>query len=332
MSANLGDLQQRAVDLAKNNNFGAEALELNLEISRADSGNQGAWTRLARCYLEQRRFADAAGALATVLELNPSNTIAKSLLTEVTKRRAMAWPAAEAATGFTVHDFDALGHLAPVEAARALAPKIELLLQSVNEQRTAARIVEARNRAGQSGSKLFHRNSYHPGANGHIYAYHHGGRWEPQFDLGLFSATPWGANWMRIGLGFNLSDSGRDDRVQATSRGDDGLEQILGYFETFQRQAASAWRGHLVDWMGTSGGFIQYGARGPAIDLLPKQAVEWLINCRNPAGHGWVFVGRWLSLEKPEDARTLGDMRKLVAEVEDTFAALFPLWVSVYGG
>jgi hypothetical protein len=324
MSENLGSLQQRAVELAKNNNFGPEALELNLEIARADSANQGAWTRLARCFLEQRRFADAAGALATVLDLNPSNTIAKSLFSEVTKRRAMAWPAAEAATGFTTHDFDALGHLAPVEAARALAPKIELLLQSVSEQRTAARIVEARHRAGQAGSKLFHRNSYHPGSNGHIYAYHHGGRWEPQFNLGLFSATPWGGNWLRAGIGFNVSAEGRDiDR-------DQGQEQILAYFDTFQRQVASAWRGPLVDWMGTSAGFIQYGARGPAVDLLPQQAVEWLVNCRNPAGHGWVFVGRWLSLEKPEDARTLGDMRKLVAAVEDTFAALLPLWVSVY--
>ena len=84
--------------------------------------------------------------------------------------------------------------------------------------------------------------------------------------------------------------------------------------------------------MGKSGGFIQFGARGPAVDLLPQQAVEWLINCRNPAGHGWVFVGRWLSLEKTDDARTLGEMRKVVATVEDTFAALFPLWASVYGG
>ena len=57
----------------------------------------------------------------------------------------------------------------------------------VNEQRTSVRIVEARTRAGQSGSKLFHRNSYHARTSGHIYAYHHGGRWEPQFNIGLFS-------------------------------------------------------------------------------------------------------------------------------------------------
>ena len=94
------DLQQRAVELAKSNSFGVEALDLNLQITRDDPSNQGAWTRLARCYLEQRRFADAAGALATVLDLNPSNTIAKSLLSEVTKRRAMALPVAEACQDF----------------------------------------------------------------------------------------------------------------------------------------------------------------------------------------------------------------------------------------
>jgi hypothetical protein len=322
--ATLADLQQRAVELARDNNFGPDALELNLEITRADATSQGAWTRLARCYLEQRRFADAAGALATVLDLNPSNTIARSLLTEVTRRRASALPSAEAASGFAAHDFDALGHLAPVEAARALGAKIEALLLSVNEQRTSMRIVDTRTRAGQSGSKLFHRNSYHPGTNGHIYAYHHGGRWEPQFNIGLFSRTPWGGDWIRMGLGFNLTDGGRDPER------DQGQEQIVSFFEALQQQLAGAWGGHLVDWMAASGGFIQYGDRPPAMDLLPKQAVEWLINCRNPVGQGWVFVGRWLSLADIDAATTLASMPKLVASVDDAFAALFPLWASIY--
>src|SRR5688500_7878 len=149
--SNLADLQQRAVELVRNGSFGGEALDVNLEITRLAPDNEGAWTRLGRCYLEQRKFAEAAGALATALELNPSNTIARSLLSEVTKRRAMALPASEAASGFTSQDFHALGHLAPVEAARALGPKFETLLMSLNEQRTAARIVEARAKAGQSG-------------------------------------------------------------------------------------------------------------------------------------------------------------------------------------
>ncbi len=324
MPATLADLQQRAVELAKQNRFGADALDVNLEITRADPTNQGAWTRLARCYLEQRRYADGAGALATVLELNPSNTIARSLLSEVTRRRASALPAAEAASGFSSHDFDALGHLAPVDAARALGPKVEALLLSLNDQRTSSRIVEARTRSGQSGTKLFHRNSYHAAGNGHIFAYHHGGRREPQFNIGLFSRTPWGGDWVRAGLGFNLAAAAR------TSEGDDGQEQIVAFFEAFQQQVAGAWRGHLVDWMASSGGFIQYGDRPPAMELLPKRAVEWLINCRNPVGQGWVFVGRWLSLDNAEDAKTLASMPKLAASVDEAFAALLPLWASVY--
>ena len=39
---------------------------------------------------------------------------------------------------------------------------------------------------------------------------------------------------------------------------------------------------------------------------------------------------RWLFADRPEDEATMGEMRKLVATVEDTFAALFPLWLSVY--
>jgi Tetratricopeptide repeat len=317
------DLQQRAVELAKNNSFGSEALDVNLQITRSDPSNQGAWTRLARCYLEQRRFADAAGALATVLDLNPSNTIAKSLMTEVTKRRAMALPAADARSGFTTHDFDALNNLAPVDAARALGPKIETLLMSLNDQRTAQRIVEARNRAGESGSKLFHRNSYHDAGTGYVHAWHHGGRWEPQFDIGLLGGNMWGGNWMRMGLGFNLVAGGRDDQL-------DGHERVVRYFEAFQQQLGSAWKRHLADWMAKSGGFIQYGHRGPAVDLLPPQAVEWLMTCRNPSAQEWIFVGRWLSLSTPADATVLGDMRQLAAAVEDTFAALFPLWAAIY--
>ena len=322
--SNLAELQQRAVELVRNGSFGGEALDVNLEITRLAPDNEGAWTRLGRCYLEQRKFAEAAGALATALELNPSNTIARSLLSEVTKRRAMALPASEAASGFTSQDFHALGHLAPVEAARALGPKFETLLMSLNDQRTAARIVEARARAGQSGSKLFHRNSYHAGDNGHLYAYHHGGRWEPQFNLGMFSGTETAGGSFRAGIGFNLSQDGRSPEPSS------GQEQAVGFFELFQQQLQNTWRGHLIEWMGKSGGFIETGSRGPATDMLPEQAVDWLINCRNPVAVGWIFVGRWLFPDRPEDAALLADMRKLVAVVEDTYAAMFPVWLSTY--
>jgi tetratricopeptide (TPR) repeat protein len=324
MSIDTAALERRAIEFAKTGNFGSDALEINRELTVAAPANQGAWTRLARCCMEQRQFEDAAAALGKALELNPSNSIAKSLQQEVIRRRAMTPVRSDAASGFTPQDFYTLGQLAPTDASRALSAKFESLLMSLNEQRTAARIVDARNRAGQSGSKLFRRNSFYPGQHGHMFAFHHGGRWEPQFNLGMFSANPWGTNVFRIGIGFNMSHAGSDPDREA------GQASALASFERFQRELASTWRGHVTDWMSTSSGFIQYGERGPAVDMLPRQAVEWLVNCRNPAGIGWVFAGRWLFLDKPDDAVVLGETRKLVGAVEDTFAALFPLWLTVY--
>lgn len=317
-------LERRAIEFAKLGNFGTDALEVNRALAEAAPSNQGAWTRLGRCCLELQQFDEAAAALTRALELNPSNTIAKSLHQEVLRRRAMAPVHSDAASGFTPQDFYTLGQLASPDAARALGPKFESLLMSLNEQRTSTRIVDARNRAGQSGSKLFRRNSFYSGMHGHIFAFHHGGRWEPQFNVGMFSANPWGDHAFRMGIGFNMSPAGSDPDREA------GQANTLAAFERFQHQVSRTWRGHLVDWMGAQGGFIQFGERGPATDLLPEAAVEWLGNCRNPAGIGWVFVGRWLFLDRPDDAAVLGEMRKLVAAVEESFAALFPLWMSVY--
>lgn len=324
MSVEISNLEHRAVELARQGNFGPDALQVNVELSTAAPANQGVWTRLARCHMEQGQFDEAVDALHRALELNPANGIAKSLQTEVLRRRASRPVLSPASSGFTAQDFHALGRLAPPDAMSALGPKFEALLLSLNDQRTAKRITDARARAGQTGAKLFHRNSHHSGGSGHIYAYHHGGRWEPQFNVGIFSETPWGLNAFRIGIGFNLARGVRDmDR-------DAGQDQIVGYFEQFQMALDGAWSGHLADWMGKTTGFIQFADRGPSTDLLPKQAVEWLSHCRNPRALDWIFCGRWLMLEKPDDVKTLAEMPRLVAVIEDTFAALFPVWLATY--
>ena len=258
MAIDTGALERRAIEFAKLGNFGTDALEANRELTVAAPANQGAWTRLARCCMEQQHFEDAAAALIKALELNPSNSIAKSLHQEVIRRRAMAPVRSDAASGFTPQDFYTLGQLAPTDAARVLGAKFESLLMSLNEQRTAARIVDARNRAGLSGSKLFRRNSFYPGQHGHMFAFHHGGRWEPQFNLGMFSQNPWGVNALRMGIGFNMSPAGSDPDREA------GQASAIAWFERFQQALDSTWRGHLVDWMSNSSGFIQYGDRGPA--------------------------------------------------------------------
>jgi tetratricopeptide (TPR) repeat protein len=327
MTTPLADLQRRALELAKQADFGAEAVHVNQAIVQLDPKLEAAWTRLGRCHLEQRSFDEAVVALRTALALNPASGIATNLLNEVRRRRALTPTASErATTGFGVREFAALETLSPDEAKRALGTRIEMLFDAINASTIAAKVVEARQRRGEPSSKLFHANSFHANSTGHIFAFHHGGRWEPQFNLGWFSHPPLPASCVRIGLGFHMAAAGRDsDRLE-------GQERALACFERFQQTLGTSWKGELARWMGTVGGFIQWADRPPAVDLLPQQAVEWLLTCRHAAALGWVFVGRWLFLDNAEDAAILGDRARLAKAADDTFRTLYPLWLGAYAG
>jgi tetratricopeptide (TPR) repeat protein len=321
----LEQLERRALELMKQADFGEEAVRVNTAIVGLDPSRESAWTRLGRCRLEQRHFDEAVDALRSALTVNPSNAIATRLLAEVRKQRALTPSARErATTGFSTREFALLESQAPEEAIRLLSPRIEALFDSVNATSIAGRIVQARQREGQTGSKLFFANSCHPGGKGHIFAYHYGGRCEPQFNLGWFSSPPLQSSCLRIGLGFNCSQAGQDP-----DRGS-GQELALAYFEQFQRALDRAWKRELAKWMAAHSGFIQYADREPATDFLPERAVEWLLNCRNAATVEWVFVGRWLFLDRAADATILADRAKLATIVDETFRALYPLWLSTY--
>jgi hypothetical protein len=311
----------------KQADFGPEAIRVNAAIVEHAPRSESAWTRLGRCHLEQRNWDEAVVALRSALTLNPSSTVATNLLGEVRKRRALTPTASQrVTTGFAAREFAMLETLSPDEVTRALRPRIEALFDAVNASPIAARIVEARQRQGESGSKLFHANSFHSTSTGHIFAFHHGARWEPQFSIGWFSSPPLDMSCVRVGLGFNFSVAGRDpDRVA-------GQERILAFFERFQRALDKSWKRALAEWMAASAGFIQYADHPPALDLPPERAVEWLLNCRNAAVLEWIFVGRWLFLDKPDDAKILGDRAKLAKVVDDTWRTLFPLWLDTYAG
>ena len=327
MSTHVTELERRALELMKQADFGPEAVQVNAAIVEQAPNNEFAWTRLGRCHLEQRNFDEAVSALRAALALNPTSRVATNLLNDVRKGRAQTPTAKErATTGFSGREFAMLETLAPDEAGRALRPRIEALFDAVNATTIAGRIVEVRHRNGETGSKLFHANSFHSHSIGHIFAFHHGGRWEPQFNLGWFSSPPLAVSCMRIGLGFHCSQAGRDsDRVA-------GQERVLAFFERFQQTLEKSWKSELARWMGANGGFIQYADRPPAVDLVPQRAVEWLLNCRNAAALEWIFVGRWLFLDNPDAAAILGDRAKLARLVDDTFRTLYPLWLGAYAG
>ncbi len=327
MVDDLTNLEKRALELMQAQDFGDEAVRVNAAILEHDPKRMAAWTRLGRCQMEQGRFDEAIEALRAALALNPSSGVATNLLNDVRKRRALTPTAAErAATGFGPREFTALATLSPADALEALKPRLDVLLESLNASSAAAKIVEARQRNGESASRLFHANSAHADT-GHVYLFHYGGRWEPQFNVGWFANPPgWPVNCVRAGIGFNLSAAGRDpDRLA-------GQERIVRYFERFQRVVARSWKGELARWMSMNAGFIQYGEKPAALDLLPERAVERLLTCQNAAEVEWIFVGRWLFLDKADDAAILRDRAKLARTIDDAFRALLPIWISVYSG
>jgi len=335
-------LEQKAIDFAKRGDFGADAKQTNEELTQLAPENQGGWTRLARCCIELGLLDDANAALERVLTLNPQNMIARSLLQESIRREVRRQPAEDPGatgkrtskgkkgakgsgpvrTGFGRPQFAALGQLAPASALESLGPAIESLLMALNERPFAGKIVEARNRAGQSGSKLFRRNSFYAGKNGNLYVFHHGGRSEPQISLAFFASPQFGRDSVRAGIGFNLAQSGPDK--------DAGQERAMAYFDRFQQLVAGEWKQLLTGWMTANGGFIQYGDKPPLVDMMPQDAISSLVNAKNTPDLGWVFVGRALSPDRGEDAEILGDQAELVKWVEQTFNDLLPLWMSVY--
>ena len=337
-------LEEQATDFAKRGDFGVAARQVNEELTKAAPANAAAWTRLGRCCLELGQLDEATAALESALSLNPQNTIASSLQQEVARRRAklsaaIPPPKKTRATaskargagkavvgGFGRPEFATLGQLSAAAAVDALGPRIEAILMALSDRAFAPKIVEARNRAGQPGSKLFRRNSFYPGGAGHIYAFQHGGRWEPQVNLGFFADSRLGRNAVRAGIGFNLAEGEADLESGA------GHERVLAHFERFQQLVSSEWRQLLIDWMGANGGFIQYGDQGPSLDMLPKDAVNWLATTTEGRELGWVFVGRWLFADRMADADTMENATKLTRTLEQTFTDLLPLWMSVYRG
>ena len=348
----LASLEQQAIAFAKRGDFGPDARTVNEEITSLAPANQGAWTRLARCCLELGQLDAATSALDRALQLNPQNTIARNLHIEVSKRRAgpieavtrkrASAPRASgsAATagrravrssgasvslgGFGRAEFTALGHLPGPAAVESLTARLEPIMMALNDRPFAAKVVEARNRAGHAGVRLFRRGSIEAGSPGHIHVYQQGGRWEPQLNIGLFAASQWRRDAVSAGIGFNFAAVEQNDRADA------GRERAAGYFAAFQQLLSTTWRQHLADWLRSNGGFVQLGNRPPETEMLPNDAVATLIGASTPAELGWIFCGRWLFMDRAEDASLLGDAPRLVRWFDQTFTDLLPLWGSVY--
>jgi tetratricopeptide (TPR) repeat protein len=320
------ELERRALELARQGDFGDEATRVNSAITERAPDDVAAWTRLGRCHLEQRNWDEATHALRAALRLKPTHTVATNLLNELRKRRSEAPSRAQpSTTGFTVREFGLLQAPPTGELRLAFRTRVGSLLETLNSTHTANLIARARLDAGAHQSTLFDTNIgvVEPGR---LVVYQRGGRFEPQFNLGWFSHPPFSANCLRIGLGFDFSSNDADGDTAA------GRERALSFFARFQQTVEHSWKRELIQWMTSEGAFIQHGDHPPSVELLPAQAVEWLVNCRNAAGMGWIFLGRWLFLDNPEHARILADRARVARVVDENFRSLYPIWLSVYRG
>ncbi len=182
------ELQLRAIEYAKAGDFGPHALATNLELAKLAPTNEGALTRLSRCYMEGGQLDEATATLDAAIQLNSQNTIARSLQQEVTKRRVAsmpvikpqrsprvrapgAGPAPRAArttpragqvAGIGRAEFGALGQLAPEAAVEALGSRLEPLLMALNERPFAARPLRLAIAPGRVGRGSFGATPFTP--------------------------------------------------------------------------------------------------------------------------------------------------------------------------
>ena len=327
--ASIQELQLRAVEYAKSGDFGPQALATNLELAKLAPTNEGALTRLSRCYIEGGQLDEATATLDAALQLNPQNTIARSLQMEVTKRRVASMPvvktqrvaprraAAErgrrcapaqrrrggqVAAGIGRAEFAALGQLGACRRRRVarLAPRAA----ADGAQRAAVCGQGGRDpqsRRAERGAAVPPQHDALAGGPDTCASFHQGVRWEPQLTVGLFSSTPWGRD-----------AAVRRDRLQAGAgrlrrRSGARAGAVCAVPATRLRRLARVPLAVDVE----NAGFIQHGDTPPSTDLLPNDALAWLINCQHPAEVGWIFFGRWLFLDRSQDAEILADGRGL---------------------
>jgi hypothetical protein len=350
----MSSAHDRARLLAIAQDFGSEALRLNEELVAANPGDLASRTRLARCYREAGRLEDGEAQYREVLRLDPKNRIAAGGLLSIDqdRRRALApeveavavraprarsAPAARRAapaghtdeppaplifTGFQPRDFAELRSSEPREVRARFAPRVVDLVKRVNALKSSEEIAAVRE-AGRRQLFRASRTDVHVDV-AQWFVHNAGGRWEPQFNIGMYADRGKTGDCVRAGIGFHLANDGAD------SVGGGGVDEVRGHFRRFQAILGSPARSLFLGWMIKENGLIEVGGSGPRMDVQqPSQAADVLAGC-DPDRTGWVFFGKWLSVAQAEDAAVLADPVELVRTIDRVFTGLLPLWRALW--
>jgi hypothetical protein len=346
--------QDRARALAVAQDFGAEALELNSHLVAADASDIASRTRLARCLREAGRLDESEAQCREVLRLDPRNRIAAGGLASIEQERRRGAAAIEEASapsaqrvrrapaarrteasssssetavplifnGFQHRDFVELRSCPPREVRARFAPRVVDLVKRVNALPSSEEIASIR----EAGHRQLFRASR---TEVHVepaqwFVSNMGGRWEPQFNIGMYAEAGKIGDWLRIGIGFNLANDGADsDRA-------DGARDVRNHFRRLQAILASTQRSLFLGWMIKENGLIEFNENGPRLDLRqPSEAADLLAGC-DPERTQWVFFGKWLSPDQPDDTAILSDPVVLVRTIDRVFTGLLPLWRALW--
>ncbi len=346
--------EERARALAVAGNFGAEALELNRRLVAANAADMASRTRLARCYLEAGQLDQAEAEYREVLRLDPRNRIAAGGLEMVERQRhpvvlapprqartpvarrprgetatraaegassTVLGPAPQTFTGFTPAEFAELAGCPQREIQARFAPRVIDLVRRVNALGSAVEIAGIR----EPGKRqLFRtgRTDVHA-RRAQWYVFNLGGRFEPQFNIGMYAGQVAG-NWLRIGIGFDLAEDGTD---QGRAEGVAGARE---HFRRFQALLGSPRRSLFLGWMVKENGRIESNRGGPRLDLRETSQAAALVTESDPARVDWLFFGKWRSPESPDDAAVLADPVNLVRTIDRVFTGLVPLWRALW--
>jgi hypothetical protein len=140
----------------------------------------------------------------------------------------------------------------------------------------------------------------------HWYTFHHGGRNEAQFNVGLWPA------YFRVGLGFEFT----------LKKGGDPTAVHLAYacFVKMVRSNLSDFEDFVADnqleveWADNKGGSDQV--------IRTDDVVRWLLN--PPQEPGWIFVGRLLRRDR--DATVLQQPSSLGSVMQAVLSGFRPIW------
>ena len=348
----------RALAIAQD--FGSEALELNQQLVTTDPSDAASRTRLGRCYLQAGRVDEAEAEYREVLRLDPKNRIAaggleavererhagdvtveqvKARRTERTPRERISalhsapgsgrtsvssphGPVPLIFNGFQPRDFTELTLCPRNEVSSRFAPRVVDLIRRVNALQTSAEIAAIRE-VGKRQLFRLSRADVHSRA-AHWFVHNAGGRWEPHFNIGMFGGRERSSDWLRIGLGYNLSDNGREADAE------EGMRVARDHFRRFQAVLASPRRSLLSGWLIKEGGYIEYNTDGPRLDLREASQAADVLSTADADRTRWAFAGKWLFPASAEDAAILADPVSLVRTIDRVFAGLMPLWRALW--